>query len=66
MRFEAGHNIRQASERPGHGDPGFTRRTYGHLMDEGISDAELFDEVVRPTVTPPCESTPESPAPVRA
>ena len=30
----------------GHADPGFTLRTYVHLMDAGVGDAEFFDDAV--------------------
>jgi hypothetical protein len=30
----------------GHADPGFTLRTYVHLMDAGVGDAEFFDNAV--------------------
>jgi hypothetical protein len=35
----------------GHADPGFTLRTYVHLMDEGIGDAAFFDAAVAPERT---------------
>jgi integrase len=46
MLFEAGRNVKQVSEWLGHTDPSFTLRTYVHLMDEGVGDAEFFDEAV--------------------
>jgi hypothetical protein len=27
-------------------DPGFTLRTYVHLMDAGVGDADFFDDAV--------------------
>ena len=30
----------------GHADPGFTLRTYVHLLDEGLGDADFLDEAV--------------------
>ncbi|MEK6278521.1 MAG: hypothetical protein AABM29_10975 [Actinomycetota bacterium] len=30
----------------GHADPGFTLRTYVHLLDEGVGDAAFMDAVV--------------------
>ena len=29
----------------GHADPGFTLRTYVHLMDDGLGDAAFFDHL---------------------
>jgi integrase len=37
---EGGKNIAQVARWLGHADPGFTLRTYVHLMDEGLGDAE--------------------------
>lgn len=48
LLFEEGRNIKQVQEWLGHADPGFTLRTYVHLMDTGVGDAEFFDEAVRP------------------
>jgi hypothetical protein len=39
--------VRQVADWLGHSDPSFTLRTYVHLMDEGIGDAEFMDEAVR-------------------
>ena len=44
--FESGKNIRQVSEWLGHSDPSFTLRTYVHLMDAGLGDADFLDEAV--------------------
>jgi hypothetical protein len=30
----------------GHADPGFTLRTYVHLLDEGLGDADFLDVAV--------------------
>jgi integrase len=38
--------VKQVAERLGHADPAFTLRTYVHLMDEGLGDAEFLDEAV--------------------
>jgi integrase len=46
LLFEAGRNVRQVAEWLGHADPGFTLRTYVHLMDEGIGDAAFLDAAV--------------------
>jgi integrase len=47
LLFDNGRNIKQVQEWLGHADPGFTLRTYVHLMDAGIGDAAFFDEAVR-------------------
>jgi hypothetical protein len=47
----SGRNVKQVQEWLGHADPGFTLRTYVHLMDEGVADAEFLDEVVAPLKT---------------
>jgi integrase len=48
LLFDEGRNIKQVQEWLGHADPGFTLRTYVHLMDAGVGDADFFDEVVSP------------------
>ena len=48
LLFEAGRNIKQVQEWLGHADPGFTLRTYVHLMDDGVGDADFLDTAVRP------------------
>jgi integrase len=48
LLFEHGRNIKQVQEWLGHADPGFTLRTYVHLMDAGVGDADFFDEAVAP------------------
>lgn len=45
LLFAAGKNIKQVQEWLGHSDPGFTLRTYVHLIDDGLGDADFFDEV---------------------
>jgi hypothetical protein len=47
LLFEGGKNVKQVQEWLGHADPGFTLRTYVHLMDEGLGDAEFMDAAVR-------------------
>jgi integrase len=49
LLFEAGKNVKQVQEWLGHADPGFTMRTYVHLLDDGLGAADFFDEVVSPT-----------------
>jgi integrase len=46
LLFEAGRNVKQVQEWLGHADPGFTLRTYVHLMDEGVGDAAFMDQAV--------------------
>jgi integrase len=46
MLFEAGKNPKQVQVWLGHHDPGFTLKTYVHLMDEGLGDAAFFDSAV--------------------
>jgi integrase len=52
LLFDAGRNIKQVQEWLGHADPGFTLRTYVHLMDEGVGDATFMDAVIRPRARP--------------
>ena len=51
LLFDAGKNVKQVQEWLGHADPGFTLRTYVHLMDEGLGDADFLDDVVGPLMT---------------
>jgi hypothetical protein len=44
--LEAGRNVKQVQEWLGHVDPGFTLRTYVHLMDAGVGGADFLDEAV--------------------
>lgn len=46
LLFAEGRNVKQVQEWLGHADPGFTLRTYVHLMDEGVGDAEFLDVAV--------------------
>jgi integrase len=47
LLFDAGRNIKQVQEWLGHADPGFTMRTYVHLMDEGVGDAAFMDDALQ-------------------
>jgi integrase len=38
MLFDDGRNIKQVQEWLGHADPGFTLRTYVHLLDAGVGE----------------------------
>jgi integrase len=46
LLFEGGKNVKQVATWLGHTDPGFTLRTYVHLMDEGVGEADFLDAVV--------------------
>ncbi len=46
LLFDGGKNVKQVQEWLGHSDPGFTLRTYVHLMDEGLGDASFLDVAV--------------------
>jgi integrase len=43
LMFDAGKNVKQVQVWLGHADPGFTVRTYIHLMDDGLGDADFLD-----------------------
>ena len=49
LLFEAGKDIKQVSAWLGHADPGFTLRTYVHLMDDGVGEADFLDTAVTST-----------------
>jgi integrase len=46
LLFAEGRNVKQVQEWLGHADPGFTLRTYVHLLDEGLGDPTFLDEVI--------------------
>lgn len=46
LLFEGGKNVKQVQEWLGHADPGFTLRTYVHLLDDGLGGAEFLDRAV--------------------
>jgi integrase len=46
LLFEAGKNVKQVQEWLGHADPGFTLRTYVHLLDDGLGGPEFLDAAV--------------------
>ncbi len=46
LLFAGGKNVKQVQAWLGNSDPGFTVRTYIHLMDEGLGDADFLDDVV--------------------
>jgi integrase len=41
--FASGKNPKQVQMWLGHSDPGFTLRTYVHLIDDGLGDADFLD-----------------------
>jgi len=47
LLFEAGKDVKQVQEWLGHHDPGFTLKTYVHLMDEGLGGADFLDGAVK-------------------
>ena len=46
LLFEAGKDVKQVQEWLGHADPAITLRTYVHLMDDGLGDADFLDRAV--------------------
>lgn len=46
LLFEAGRDVAQVAAWLGHTEPGFTLRTYVHLMDNGVGDAVFLDAAV--------------------
>ncbi|HVX32558.1 MAG TPA: tyrosine-type recombinase/integrase [Solirubrobacterales bacterium] len=46
MLFARGRNIKQVGDWLGHADPAFTLRTYVHLLDAGVGDADFFDDEI--------------------
>jgi site-specific recombinase XerC len=46
LLFEAGRNVKQVQAWLGHADPGFTLKTYIHLMDSGVGGADFLDHAV--------------------
>jgi integrase len=45
LLFDSGRNVKEVSTWLGHADPGFTLRTYVHLLDEGLGSADFLDTV---------------------
>jgi Phage integrase family len=46
LLFQDDKNIKQVQVWLGHADPGFTLRTYVHLMDDGVGGADFFDGAI--------------------
>lgn len=59
LLLDNGRNIKQVQEWLGHADPGVTLRTFVHLMDEGIGDADFFDVAVAPADASKVEARPD-------
>ena len=57
LLFAGGKDVKQVQEWLGHADPGFTLRTYVHLMDEGLGSADFLDALVIPMVVRPYVSS---------
>jgi integrase len=57
LLFEAGRNVKQVQAWLGHADPGFTLKTYIHLMDSGVGGADFLDEAVILGEPPETETT---------
>jgi hypothetical protein len=53
--------VKQVQEWLGHADPGFTLRTYVHLLDEGLGDADFLDEAVTADPSPVNAGSTEGP-----
>ena len=48
LLFASGKNAKQVAGWLGHADPAFTLRTYIHLLDGGLGDADALDGLVSP------------------
>lgn len=46
LLFASGKNAKQVAGWLGHSDPAFTLRTYVHLLDGGLGDADALDGMV--------------------
>ncbi len=46
LLFDHGRNVKQVQEWLGHADPGFTLRTYVHLLDDGLGSADFLDSKI--------------------
>jgi hypothetical protein len=65
LLFADGKNIKQVQVWLGHADPGFTLRTYIHLMDDGVGGAAFLDkavEIPNPPQGDPSAADPEESA----
>lgn len=71
LLFAHDKNVKEVQEWLGHADPGFTLRTYVHLLDEGIGDATFLDAAVkvgnaRATDHPQTAAAAERPKPAKS
>jgi len=62
LLFAGGKDVKVVQTWLGHADPGFTLRTYVHLMDEGLGSADFLDAQVCPQVAQ-CVAQPDSATP---
>lgn len=60
LLFQNGRNIKQVQVWLGHADPGFTLRTYVHLMDDGVGSADFFDQAIDISPRPPSQGGDEA------
>jgi hypothetical protein len=44
--------VKQVQAWLGHADPGFTLKTYIHLMDAGVGSPDFLDRVIEETTEP--------------
>jgi len=52
LLFANGKNLKQIQVWLGHADPGFTLRTYIHLLDDGVGSADFLDDEVEAGLGP--------------
>src|SRR6476469_6199224 len=61
LLFAAGKSTKQVQVWLGHADPAFTLRVYVHLLDDGLGDADFFDEAAWAQSRPPAPSAADEP-----
>jgi integrase len=66
LLFDAGKSVKQVSVWLGHADPAFTLRTYIHLMDDGLGDADFLDAAVSVKGNARGTQAPQTPANVES
>lgn len=66
LLFAAGKSAKQVQVWLGHSDPGFTLRTYVHLLDDGLGDAECLDAAVHTADTHEPRKPEQTTAPAEA
>jgi len=52
LLFDQDRNVKQVAAWLGHTDPSFTLRTYVHLLDAGVGDADFLDAAPLPVFEP--------------